>query len=239
MARELNAVLFDIDDTLFDRHGAQRGILRLIMDELPDLFAGVGWAEAEEAFYESDRVALQEYKGGDPAGPFRDRRSRLFLRMLGVGESFADRITEMYVGRYPMIDAPVDGARRVVRDLAERFQVGVVSNGLGDVQYRKLDTLGLREVSECIVLSEEFGSGKPEPAIYLHAAALLGRRPEECLYVGDLFEFDVVGAHAAGMHACWLNPTGAPPPRPDIEPDLVIRSLDELPDLLSPGNDAR
>jgi putative hydrolase of the HAD superfamily len=108
----------------------------------------------------------------------------------------------------------------------------VVSNGFPDVQYRKLETLQIRECFDCIVLSEAVGVSKPEPAILQHAASLLKVEPSACLYVGDLFDMDVVGAKQAGMLACWFNPSGAARPRHDIAPDLEIQELAALLQIL-------
>jgi hypothetical protein len=47
---------------------------------------------------------------------------------------------------------------------------------------------------------------KPQPEIFQKACEMLRKDPAECVYVGDAFEVDVVGAKAAGMQACWYNP---------------------------------
>jgi HAD superfamily hydrolase (TIGR01509 family) len=73
------------------------------------------------------------------------------------------------------------------------------------VQLRKLDTLGIRHVFSCIVLSEEFGIRKPDPRIFFHAAGLLGVSPSECLYIGDSYKNDITGSRAAGMLSCWFK----------------------------------
>ena len=63
----------------------------------------------------------------------------------------------------------------------------------------------------------------------------MGMEVAACLYVGDSFEADVVGARGAGMPACWFNPRGAPPPNDDEGPDVEIRAHDELFDILGYG----
>jgi FMN phosphatase YigB (HAD superfamily) len=51
---------------------------------------------------------------------------------------------------------------------------------------------------DVVVISGEVGMRKPEPAIYLHTATLLGLRPEECVFVDDLSP-NVRGAVDVGM----------------------------------------
>jgi HAD superfamily hydrolase (TIGR01549 family) len=88
-----------------------------------------------------------------------------------------------------------------------------------------------------LVTSEELGVEKPDPAFF---AQLLARcdvtDPAEVLYVGDRTDNDVVPAHDAGLRTCWLTrgPWGQLQDLPDdVEPDLILEGLGELPLLLS------
>jgi len=232
MKNKIKAVLFDIDDTLYDRDLAQVKTLELIVQSLPSLFNHLKMARVTEAFLESDRITTDDFNSGAQSSNLRDSRSRLFLRLLGIAESYADIITEIYVRDYPTVYAPIPGAVSVVEELSKRYQIGVVSNSMPDVQYRKLETLGLRNTLSCIILSEEIGIRKPESGIFLHAAQLLGRQPAECLFVGDSYTSDIVGAKKAGMQTCWFNRTNAPLPDNEIKPDFVVGDLLEIPGLL-------
>lgn len=222
------AVLFDVDGTLFDRDRAQEEALRLIARQFRSLFAGIGEERLLDAFLESDRVAVAEINDGTALEGVRLRRSRRFLGMLGLSEEHAGEITAFYVRSYPGIEAPIDGARSVVERVAGAYPVGVLSNGLPDVQYRKLETLELRELFQCVVLSGELEIWKPDPRIFWEAAARLDREPGECLYVGDSYAHDVVGAAGAGMRVCWFNRAASAPAQAEPEPDFEIRKLDEV-----------
>jgi putative hydrolase of the HAD superfamily len=119
-----------------------------------------------------------------------------------------------------------------VKKLSRKFKVGIVSNGLADVQYTKLETMGLRDLFSCVVLSEGFGIRKPDSKIFHHAVSLLYLQPAECLYVGDSYVNDVMGAKNAGLLVCWLNPGSLKPPDENIKPDFIVNKLEELLGLL-------
>ena len=229
---KIKAIIFDVDETLFDRVLAQQAVLELIVRQLPQVFRGYDPRRVLAAFLESDQLYTDMFNSGAPSEGSRDKRSKLFLQLLGIDEKYTVKITELYVRYYPTVTAHVDGAIQVVKELARKFKLGVISNGFTDVQYRKLETMGLRDLFACIVLSEEIGIRKPDPRIFLRAASLLHRQPQECLYVGDSYANDVIGAKTAGMLACWLNRAAVKMTDEKIKPDFIITKFAELPVLL-------
>jgi putative hydrolase of the HAD superfamily len=91
------------------------------------------------------------------------------------------------------------------------LKLGVVSNSDGRVE-EALEAAGLRGYFDVVVDSALAGVEKPDPAIFRAALDALGVSADEALYVGDLYEVDVLGARAAGMSAVLLTAPGAPPP---------------------------
>lgn len=228
MKDTIQAVLFDVDDTLFDRNLAQQKAIELIIQRLPHIFNKYETGRIMKAFKESDLITVAEFQTGAPSDDLRDKRSRHFLRLLGINVNYATTITELYVKNYPLLYTPVDGAVALVNKLSRLFKVGIVSNGLPDVQYRKLETLKLRHVFSCIILSEEIGIRKPDPGIFHFATKKLHNKPAECLYVGDSYDNDIVGAKKAGMKACWFNHKKAAAKNESDKPDFEITKLGEL-----------
>ena len=96
-------------------------------------------------------------------------------------------------------------AEEVVRALAERYPLTIVSNGFIEVQYRKVELSGLRDCFQHIVLSEEVGAQKPNPKIYEEALRLNGCQPEEVLMIGDSWTSDIQGAINAGIDQLWVQ----------------------------------
>ena len=230
---QLKAVLFDIDDTLFDRKTAVRNALLLMMEQLPDLFVGIQEERIFDTFKNADEIARIDFESGKSGEAVRDSRSKAFLRSLGLPKRFSKRITEQYIGAFPGVSAEVNGARAVIEGLvAEEYGLGIISNAFPDVQYNKLKGIGILEYFHVIVLAEECGIRKPDERIFHKAADSLRCLPHECLYVGNSFETDIVGAKNAGMKSCWFNADGKQIQEGNTEPDFEIAQLPQLLEIL-------
>src|SRR5207245_2105180 len=137
----------------------------------------------------------------------------------------------------PIVDrfvAPIRRAAadnvRVLSQLSGRgLKLGVVSNGCGNVDLLCGD-LGYAPYLSAIVDSRRVGLYKPDPAIFILAAARLGLPASTIMMVGDSFDRDVRPARSAGMMTAWLAGSGECP-----DPSLVdvrLARLSELPAFL-------
>ena len=124
----IEAVLFDIDQTLYDQRAAQSERVMAAMDAMGTVFDGLSRADACEAFARANRSALDEEDM--PVFVFRKRRSGLFLRAMGISEEHAEAFTHQFVTLRHQKTCALPGATAVVRDLASRYRVGIVSNGI-------------------------------------------------------------------------------------------------------------
>jgi len=190
-----------------------------------------------DAFLESDTEATRRYDAGGGVEVSRIGRISHFLSLLGIDTEYAYEMNRVYIKRYPLANVPIDGAGDTVARLARRFRLGVVSNGIPDVQYQKLITLGLDRFMQCTVLSEELGIRKPDARIFERALADLQTDAAQSLYVGDSYSRDIVGAKKAGMGAIWFNPGHDSVPENDTKPDHIVHTLAEIPDLLGINNE--
>ena len=122
---------------------------------------------------------------------------------------------------------------RMLARLKERgFELGIVSNGCGNVDKLSAD-FGYAPFLTLIVDSRRVGVCKPDPAIYHYAVEKLGRDPGEIMMVGDSFERDIRPAKQVGMKTAWLE--GVTPrecPEPALA-DVRLRRVTELPDVIS------
>jgi epoxide hydrolase-like predicted phosphatase len=91
---------------------------------------------------------------------------------------------------------PVPAMYRIIRTLrGAGFSTALLSNSWGCDEYPRADFPGLFDT---VVISGEVGMRKPEPEIFLHAAATLGLEPKECVFIDDV-QANVAAAVACGM----------------------------------------
>ena len=108
------------------------------------------------------------------------------------------------------------------------FRLGVISN-FDSRLYDVLESLGIRSLLECVIISSRAGAAKPDAAIFQQALATMGVAASEALHVGDTLEVDAYGAQRAGLHAVLLDPAGRYAGRQDV---LIVKNLAELCSLL-------
>jgi putative hydrolase of the HAD superfamily len=130
--------------------------------------------------------------------------SRFFLKGIPVSESeltpIAEELAFLYetklYHREMRKEIPIVLAK--VKDMG--FRIGVISNtqSLNQVRYN-LQQYGILDYFDPIVLSSEYGRRKPDPAIFYHAARLVGEPTGACAYIGDKINRDIVGARRSGF----------------------------------------
>ncbi len=162
-----------------------------------------------------------------------DLRWDVLLASLGVSRNHphAEALIDAYTA--PMLDLleATPGACETVAALVERFRVIVITNGSDPLQRTKLHRCGMGMLASTAVVSEPFGTGKPDPRIFHHACAQAGISPEHAVHVGDSPCNDAQGAIRAGMRAILIR-TAVPHRPSDVPPHATIDALGELMPLL-------
>lgn len=104
---------------------------------------------------------------------------------------------------------------------------GIITNGSIKQQNEKIDKLGIRDYFDCILISEEVGISKPDVRLFQRACEELNCQPNECFFVGDSWESDVIGSHNSGMNPIWFNRYDKEIPK-QFENLVVIHGLSEI-----------
>ena len=228
----VEAVVFDLDDTLFDhasstRHALEDWLRALGVPVAPSL--ATEWTKLEARHFEAWRAGAISFEEQ------RRRRLRDFLPLLGrpVGaDAELDSVFAGYLHCYEESWRAFDDTRPALDALAAAGLVlAVLTNGTAAQQRAKVERIGVADQLATVVTSEEIGVAKPAPRAYLHTCRLIGSEPTRTLHVGDRHDLDVVAARAAGLPALHPDRLGTH----QEPPDGRLRSLAELAPRLGLG----
>lgn len=226
----LRLITFDLDDTLWDVAPVMNNAEALLREWLASNAARLGPVPIEHLWAIRTRLLDREPMLRHRLSELR--RRILFHALLDAGypqaeaESLAEAGFQVFLeARHRVTLFPE--VHPTLEILADRFTLGVLTNGNADVR-----RLGLADYFRFALCAEELGVGKPDPTPFREALKRAGVEASAAIHIGDHPSDDIAGARRAGMRAIWFNPSGKPWAGEE-EPSAEIRSLAELPALLA------
>lgn len=194
-------ILFDLDDTLMDDGSAERSAALLLHKTIETAVSAEEFASRSA---DSLKRHFARYLAGEVSfqGQRRDRMRELIDSSLS--DEAADRIFADYHANYVASWSLFPDALLCLNGLS-RFRLGLITNGQAHQQRWKLVQTGILDRFECVLISEECGCSKPDPAIFVRACASVGELPENSVYVGDRYDIDAQAARRAGLRGIWLD----------------------------------
>ena len=229
------AMLIDLDDTILAYEPGSVDVLRTVCadyaDKLPDwtveqLVAGIDsyrrWFWSDPARHQRARLSTSNIRHEIMIGAFR----QMGIQSLRIARSMGDaygRERERRVRPFP-------GA---VETLATLQQAGVrmalITNGNSASQRGKIDRFDLERYFDLIIIEEEFGVGKPDERVYLHALDQLDAQPHETWMIGDNLAWEVEAPQRLGITGIWHDYRGRGLPEgSSVRPDRIVRSLRDV-----------
>lgn len=221
-------LLFDADNTLFDFSAAEAHSLEKTLEPTE-----IEWSNEVLGIYrEINHEAWTDYENGRLAKEhLRDIRFQRLLDRFGYAHDVA-ALSFAYRQGLAASTHLMNGAREVLDYCQSKYRLGLITNGLTEVQYPRLKNTGIGAYFEAIVVSDEIGIAKPHAGFFDHAFNLMGPvEKERVLVIGDNPNADIGGALSYGCHACWLKLPGEfrEPPR---QPHYTITDVGELINML-------
>lgn len=127
----------------------------------------------------------------------------------------------------------IDGAFEVLRDLIKAgYKLAIVANDEDAASVRNIiNSTGLKDYFDTIVISGELGIEKPDKKIFEVALQSVGVKAERAVMVGNRLDVDIVGANRSRMRSVWFrwnNRYPASTNTKEEEPDFTINSLSQL-----------
>jgi FMN hydrolase / 5-amino-6-(5-phospho-D-ribitylamino)uracil phosphatase len=236
----IEAVLFDADQTLWDFQKVMGAALAAVLIELREARPGPLTDALSVRDLSSDRDHVARELEGIEFNLARLRRlgfDRTLQRLRQAGDSsleddaLAARLTSSYFTHRDADPALFDDTLPGLRALQGHYRLGILSNGS-----RLPDSVGLGGMFEVVVFAQDHGATKPDRRLFAEVERQMDVGPHDCVLVGDHPLSDVVGAKRSGWRAVWIDREGDgdfhPPPGRTEEPDAIISSLLQLPDIL-------
>lgn len=225
----VEAVLFDVGGVFFiPSHIVLRPLLADLSVTAPD----------DDTFRRAHYAGIRHLEAELEDDAFWTGYNARYVESLGIAEHDRPRVAEaihgVWMSGMRLWTWIQDDAVSALARISKITRVGIVSNADGTVE-RDLGRFGVCQIGEgagtsveVIVDSTVVGVSKPDPAIFRHALEPMDLRPEQCLYVGDSYRYDVIGATRAGLQAVHYDPYELH----DGAAHARARSLDLLADLL-------
>lgn len=222
-------VLFDLDDTLFDFHKAEKIALTKTL-----VHFGIDPTEETLALYstinavhwkrlELGEISREEVKVG---------RYRELFETIGV-ECDPVKATAYYESMLAIGHYFMPGAPELLEELYRKYRLYIVSNGTAKVQEGRIGSSGIAKYMDGIFISQILGANKPDKQFFdICFAEIPDFSLSETVIIGDSLSSDIKGGINAGITTVWFNPKGIENDN-DIKPDYTIKELSEVPGLLS------
>ena len=204
-------ICFDLDDTLYKE-------IDYLKSDYREIAETVGHPEAVQQmmdWYHEGKNVFEE-----------------LIQAYGLGVSVADCL-KIYRNHYPNITLENE-VKEYLEELKGRgAKLGIITDGRSLTQRNKIKALGLEELMDSIIISEEFGSEKPDERNY---KVVMEQFPDgrEFVYVGDNPQKDFVAPNALGWRTYCVKDDGGNIHRQDFSlakeymPQYVVKSINEV-----------
>jgi putative hydrolase of the HAD superfamily len=203
----MKAVIFDLDNTLFDH---TTSATNAVLAWVPELGGTPSDALVAEWFVIEDRNFNQWLSGVVTHQGQRRGRLRDFLPLIGHPvPALDDELDQIYTGflrHYEASWAAYPDARPALEVARSNgWRIGVLTNGSTTQQNAKLSAIRLADLVDVVCTSESLGVSKPDPQAYVQTCTALGVEPADTMMIGDNLELDVLAARQAGLTAHHLD----------------------------------
>lgn len=193
----LKGIIFDFDYTLTDRSIAlYAGAKMLVQKHAPTLDS-----MQQEAIIQ--RIMTMDEYGTSPKTYIIDQLVKLYGFNKDTLTSDFKGLSH-YMAPFTVLDNETIPLLEYLKAKTD-YKLAILTNGNTETQMLKIQATGITKYFDYICVSEESGVWKPDPKAFEYIADKLGLKCEECLYIGDVFYNDIIGAYHAHMQYLLLN----------------------------------
>jgi len=160
-------------------------------------------------------------------------RKALDYALVATGHSLETQQKNSLMAQYNDLERFADVEPGLQRLKDAGYTMVVFSNGSPAMLTGIMNAANLHPYFRGFVSVDEVKVYKPSPVVYRHVANSLGRLINEVRLISSN-PFDIIGAEAAGMQVAWVNRSDGLFDTLAPKPQMVVKSLVELANLLAP-----
>ena len=228
-------IFIDLDDTIWDFTANSHVSLEIMYRDLDIARIYPDYDAFSSAYYAKNSELWALYHHGKIEKDFLiiERYAHL-LRTIGyndIDNRLAQRMNEYYLDTLALQTQLVPYAIELLDYLTRRgYNLYILSNGFIEVQHKKLQSAGIEDYFERMVLSDEIGINKPDRRLFDYALEVTHSQAADTLMIGDNYDADILGAMQAGWGQIYFdrNDRGIT----TQEPQHTVHSLKEVMDIL-------
>lgn len=227
--KKINAIFFDLDDTLVDSRKAEKDA-SIEFKKFFQEFSNVDDDYFSDLWH---KVAMEQYerysKGEITYEKQKINRIKIFFSKFDIKkqDKEAEELFKKYLGLYEEKWKVFNDTITILNKLKKKYKLGIITNGDEKQQKNKLKLTKLMKYFNSINISGEIGFSKPNKEIFEIACKRINEKPENCMMIGDSFKLDIQGALNNGLNAIWINRKNE-----EFEFENQIKELKELIDIL-------
>ena len=190
----VKAVIFDFDGTITNR---PKNTYDLFDKELKCFVPNMSDIEYE-AF-------IQDFLTFDCYGTIPlESRIDLLKHKYELPEDFKEVWKKIYYEAMPKYIVLKDDTIDVLKALQGKYKLAIISNGGSSSQHSKIEAANIKQYFDCVIVSDDIGYRKPDKRLFDYVAEKLNVKNEECVFIGDVFSSDILGAINANMTPVWF-----------------------------------
>lgn len=216
----INALTFDLDDTLYDNHPVIVRAEQAMFDWLAQLLPRPNMIRRDDWLRLKQQLVAVDPSLSHDVSEWRYEALKIGLMQLGwrlkAAELAAQQGLELVLIERNKVDVPAE-THRVLALLSAHLPLVGITNGNVDPQ-----KIGLAGYFSQIYHAGRDGLAKPEADLFTRAICHLEMPAQQILHVGDHLRSDVFGAKKHGLQACWYN---------DQQRQLISTNVNCLPDV--------
>ena len=201
------AIWFDMDGTILRYDSTRKELFEQVIADPPpgarETFKRGVFNSLDNPARHSYEVGFEQVKAEHNVAVVPDKAAEAYALAERQATTITDRTVEMLYA------------------LQQRAYIGILTNGDRDVQHKKLEYHGIKEVFEEIILSADVGISKPDKLFFERAFTRVDA--DEHVYVGDDYQLDIAPTRELGFKTVHV--------RNDDGPQISLQQVGDLPVL--------